>query len=110
MLLTRSSSGVASERSSDASASAIDLARNPRTGKYTVEMALIHEAACQGDMCQFEFAGDEQMLGTFDAPLHQCKIPLGPNWRFRLNRQRGFQLGHSSNKFTVVAASDAPQS
>ena len=43
--------------------------------------------------------------------LGQCEIPLGPkNWLFRLNRQRGVQLGHSSYKFTAVAASDPPQS
>jgi hypothetical protein len=43
--------------------------------------------------------------------LGQCEIPLGPkNWLVRLNHQRGVQLGHSSYKFTAVAASDPPQS
>jgi len=26
--------------------------------------------------------------------LGQCEIPLGPNWLFWFNRQRGVQLGH----------------
>jgi hypothetical protein len=42
--------------------------------------------------------------------IGQCEIPLGPNWLFRSNCQRDFQLGHSSYKFTAVAASDPPQS
>jgi len=45
----------------------------------------------------------------FDA-LGQCEIPLGPNWLFWFNRQRGVQLGHSSYTFTAVAASNPLQS
>jgi hypothetical protein len=58
----------------------------------------------------------EQTLGLSSATnragdaLGQCEIPLGPNWLFRLNRQRGVQLGHSSYKCAVMAASDPPQS
>ncbi len=42
--------------------------------------------------------------------LGQCEIPLGPNWLFWFNRQRGVQLGHSSYTFTAVAASNPLQS
>jgi len=42
--------------------------------------------------------------------LGQCEIPLGPNWLFWFNRQRGVQFGHSSYTFAAVAASNPLQS
>jgi hypothetical protein len=55
-------------------------------------------------------SGPSSATGCAGDAIGQCEIPLGPNWLFRFNRQRGVQLGQSSYRFTAVAASDPLQS